>query len=98
MEAGHPYELTYSVHWVPSTRPFEERFRRYIDQNFFEHQVSRAQNSEHLFEHQLRAQNTAHSAHSGRLGHCTLRTKQNTEHPVHFYAERLRCRRTPIRC
>lgn len=39
IEAGHTYDLTYSVHWVEMPdRSFERRFDRYLDNNFFEHQ------------------------------------------------------------
>jgi hypothetical protein len=40
VEAGHTYDLTYSVHWVEMPdRAFERRFDRYLDNNFFEHQI-----------------------------------------------------------
>lgn len=39
IEAGHSYVLTYSVHWVPTIKAFESRFDRYLDGNFFEHQI-----------------------------------------------------------
>jgi hypothetical protein len=40
IEAGHTYDLTYSVHWVEMPdRSFERRFDRYLDNNFFEHQI-----------------------------------------------------------
>lgn len=40
IEAGHTYELTYSVHWVEMPgRDFASRFNRYLDNNFFEHQI-----------------------------------------------------------
>jgi transmembrane 9 superfamily protein 3 len=39
IEAGKKYEMTYSVHWLPSGALFAQRFDRYLDANFFEHQV-----------------------------------------------------------
>jgi transmembrane 9 superfamily protein 3 len=40
IEAGHTYDLTYSVHWVEMPeRSFASRFDRYLDNNFFEHQI-----------------------------------------------------------
>lgn len=32
-------EFTYSVKWVESPVPFENRFRRYLENNFFEHRI-----------------------------------------------------------
>lgn len=32
-------QLTYSVHWIPTTRSFNKRFERYLDFQFFEHQI-----------------------------------------------------------
>jgi len=37
--AGANVEFTYSVKWVPSAITFPRRFERYLDYNFFEHQV-----------------------------------------------------------
>lgn len=37
--AGAELEFTYSVAWTPSAIPFARRFERYLDYNFFEHQV-----------------------------------------------------------
>ena len=37
--ASQSYELTYSVTWVPTTKAFADRFSRYLDNNFFEHQI-----------------------------------------------------------
>ncbi len=31
--------MTYEVTWLPSKINFEHRFDRYLDNNFFEHQV-----------------------------------------------------------
>jgi transmembrane 9 superfamily member 3 len=39
IESGRSYSLTYSVQWVESDMPFERRFDRYLDGNFFEHQI-----------------------------------------------------------
>lgn len=36
---GKSYDLTYSVHWVRTDRTFDRRFDRYLDSNFFEHQI-----------------------------------------------------------
>lgn len=36
---GMNVEFTYSVRWAPSAIPFPRRFERYLDYNFFEHQV-----------------------------------------------------------
>ena len=37
--AGAKLEFTYSVTWTPTSIPFARRFERYLDYNFFEHQV-----------------------------------------------------------
>ena len=37
--AGATFDLTYSVHWVEVETPFEQRFNRYLENNFFEHQI-----------------------------------------------------------
>jgi hypothetical protein len=37
--ADKTYELTYSVHWVPTDKEFSTRFNRYLDNSFFEHQI-----------------------------------------------------------
>jgi transmembrane 9 superfamily protein 3 len=37
-EGGLLY-FTYSVSWTPSTVPYEHRFRRYLDNQFFEHKI-----------------------------------------------------------
>jgi transmembrane 9 superfamily member 3 len=39
VEAGKTYDLTYSVTWVETDHPFARRFERYLDYNFFEHQI-----------------------------------------------------------
>jgi hypothetical protein len=36
---GGTLNFTYSVTWKPSTIPYARRFERYLDYNFFEHQV-----------------------------------------------------------
>ena len=36
---GVNIEFTYSVNWAPSSITFARRFERYLDYNFFEHQV-----------------------------------------------------------
>jgi hypothetical protein len=38
--AGAKVAFTFSVVWIPTEQPFESRFERYLDSNFFEHQVS----------------------------------------------------------
>ena len=38
---GTKVDYTYSVQWTPTTVHFNRRFERYLDYNFFEHQVSR---------------------------------------------------------
>ena len=39
VKAGASFELTYSVSWVRSEVPFEQRFNRYIDQDMRRTQV-----------------------------------------------------------
>ena len=39
--AGTVGALTFSVTWIETNKPFESRFDRYLDFDFFEHQVSR---------------------------------------------------------
>jgi hypothetical protein len=39
LAAGETLEFTYAVKWVPTATPFNRRFERYLDYNFFEHQV-----------------------------------------------------------
>jgi len=36
---GSTADLTFSVTWVPTDKPFETRFDRYLDFDFFEHQI-----------------------------------------------------------
>jgi transmembrane 9 superfamily protein 3 len=36
---GAQLEFVYTVRWVPSEIKFSKRFERYLDYNFFEHQV-----------------------------------------------------------
>jgi transmembrane 9 superfamily protein 3 len=39
LEQGANLDFTYSVHWYPTEITFEKRFDKYLDYNFFEHQV-----------------------------------------------------------
>ena len=39
IEVGRKLEFTYSVHWKQSTKPFENRFDRYLEYDFFEHKI-----------------------------------------------------------
>jgi transmembrane 9 superfamily protein 3 len=39
LSAGSDLEFTYSVKWTPSAVKFGQRFERYLDYNFFEHQI-----------------------------------------------------------
>ena len=39
LTAGAALTFTYSVQWKASSIPFVRRFERYLDFNFFEHQV-----------------------------------------------------------
>lgn len=39
IEVGQKLEFTYSVHWKPTTKLFEERFNRYLEYDFFEHKI-----------------------------------------------------------
>lgn len=34
-----PVEFTYSVKWIPTDFPFEQRFEKYLDSEFFEHKI-----------------------------------------------------------
>lgn len=36
---GVQLDFSYSVTWVETDIPFEKRFQKYLDNNFFEHQV-----------------------------------------------------------
>jgi transmembrane 9 superfamily protein 3 len=39
IEVGRKLEFTYSAHWKPTTKPFESRFTRYLEYDFFEHKI-----------------------------------------------------------
>ena len=39
LSAGTQLDFTYSVDWTPTSTPFHRRFDRYLDYDFFEHQV-----------------------------------------------------------
>lgn len=39
IEPGRKLEFTYSVHWISTTKPFEKRFDRYLEYDFFEHRI-----------------------------------------------------------
>jgi len=39
LSTGTQLDFTYSVDWVTSTTPFHRRFDRYLDYDFFEHQI-----------------------------------------------------------
>jgi len=39
VEPGAHLEFSYSVTWVPVDKPFSDRFNRYLDYTFFEHQI-----------------------------------------------------------
>ena len=39
IKAGAALDFTYSVEWIPTDITFARRFERYLDYNFFEHQV-----------------------------------------------------------
>ena len=39
LKPGTSLEFTYSVQWIPTDITFARRFERYLDYNFFEHQV-----------------------------------------------------------
>jgi transmembrane 9 superfamily protein 3 len=39
IEQDTPIKFTYSVNWYPTDIPFEKRFNKYLDNNFFEHQI-----------------------------------------------------------
>lgn len=39
IERGHNLDFTYSVTWYSTDVTFDERFDKYLDYNFFEHQV-----------------------------------------------------------
>lgn len=39
IDIGTTLKFTYSVHWAETDRPFETRFHRYLEFDFFEHQI-----------------------------------------------------------
>jgi len=39
IQVGHKIDFSYSVHWTPSSKTFDTRFDRYLDNDFFEHQI-----------------------------------------------------------
>jgi transmembrane 9 superfamily member 3 len=39
LKTGQRLDFSYSVRWVPTTETFETRFDRYLDDDFFEHQI-----------------------------------------------------------
>jgi len=39
LERGSKLDFTYSVLWFPTDIPWEKRFDKYLDDNFFEHQI-----------------------------------------------------------
>ena len=39
LSAGTQLDFTYSLDWGTTTTPFHRRFDRYLDYDFFEHQV-----------------------------------------------------------
>ena len=39
LKPGAKLDFTYSVAWQPTTKSFHNRFRRYLDHSFFEHQI-----------------------------------------------------------
>lgn len=39
VEPGARFDFTYSVNWVESEIDFDDRFQRYLDYSFFEHQI-----------------------------------------------------------
>jgi len=39
IKPGTQLDFSYSVKWVLTEKPFEKRFERYLDYNFFEHQI-----------------------------------------------------------
>merc|ERR1712216_654856 len=39
LKTGEKLDFTYSVNWEPTTTKFTQRFERYLDYNFFEHQI-----------------------------------------------------------
>ncbi len=39
IEDGRTLQFTYSVNWKLSAKPFESRFNRYLEYDFFEHKI-----------------------------------------------------------
>ena len=39
IEAGQKLSFTYTVHWKETTKPFDTRFSRYLEYDFFEHKI-----------------------------------------------------------
>lgn len=39
IKAGVQLDFSFSVKWTPTNKPFHNRFDRYLDNNFFEHQI-----------------------------------------------------------
>jgi len=39
IENGQKLEFTYSVTWKQTTKPFDSRFNRYLEYDFFEHKI-----------------------------------------------------------
>jgi transmembrane 9 superfamily member 3 len=39
IEEGQKLSFTYTVHWKKTTQPFESRFNRYLEYDFFEHKI-----------------------------------------------------------
>eukprot|EP00981_Chlorochromonas_danica_P010976 scaffold3595_cov235-Ochromonas_danica.AAC.14 len=39
LESGRELQFTYSVHWHATAKPFEDRFSRYLEYDFFEHKI-----------------------------------------------------------
>lgn len=39
IDVGRKIQFTYSVNWVESSKPFQSRFDRYLEYDFFEHRI-----------------------------------------------------------
>jgi transmembrane 9 superfamily member 3 len=39
LQANAKLSFTYSVHWKQTSKPFSQRFNRYLEYDFFEHQI-----------------------------------------------------------
>lgn len=39
LDVNQKLQFTYSVHWTKSTKPFDLRFNRYLEYDFFEHKI-----------------------------------------------------------